>query len=56
MARFVGRHEMLKVIDSDKPWLFKDDLVLVVYGARHRRWAEPLYLTMIWVQMHSVPP
>ncbi|KAM1386256.1 hypothetical protein ACFX2F_032738 [Malus domestica] len=30
MARFVGRLDMSRVLEADKPWLFQDDLVLVV--------------------------
>lgn len=35
MVRFVGRRDMCCVLEADKPWLFRDDLVLVVDGARH---------------------
>ena len=56
MARFVGRRDMYRVLEVDKPWVFCDDLVLVVDGARHTRWAEPLFLTTMWVQVHNVPP
>lgn len=36
--------------------MFRGDLVLVVDGARHGRWAEPLHLATLWVQLHNIPP
>ncbi|KAM2510545.1 hypothetical protein PS1_035029 [Malus domestica] len=55
MAHFVGHRDMSRVLEAEKPWLFQDDLVIVIDGAHHRRWAEPLYLASIWVQIHNVP-
>lgn len=55
IARFVGRHDMCHVLEAKKPWLFRDDLVLVVDGAHHGRWANPHYLATMWVQVHNVP-
>ncbi|XP_017178374.1 uncharacterized protein [Malus domestica] len=56
MARFVSRWDMCRVLEAEKPWLFREDLVLVVDGARHNQRAEPLHLVSIWVQLHNVPP
>ncbi|KAB2617227.1 hypothetical protein D8674_013096 [Pyrus ussuriensis x Pyrus communis] len=47
---------MCRVLEVEKPWLFRDDMVLVVDGARHGLWAEPLHLATMWVQLHNVPP
>lgn len=55
MARFVGRRDMSRVLEAEKPWLFQDDLVLVVDGARHGCWTDSLHLVTMWVQMHNVP-
>ncbi|KAM1382081.1 hypothetical protein ACFX2F_034592 [Malus domestica] len=44
------------VAEGKKPWLFRDDLVLMVDGVRHGRWVEPLHLVSMWVQLHNVPP
>lgn len=44
---------MLKV---EEPWLFRNDMVLVVDGARHGLWPDPLYLVTMWANMHNVPP
>ena len=49
MARFVGHHDMARVLEADKPWIFQDDLVLVADGARHTQWAEPIFLNTMWV-------
>ncbi|KAB2635509.1 hypothetical protein D8674_026043 [Pyrus ussuriensis x Pyrus communis] len=46
---------MSRVLEAEKLWLFRDDLVLVVDGARHGRWVEPLHLVSMWVQLHNVP-
>lgn len=35
MPRFIGRWDMCRVLEAEKPWLFRDDMVLVVDGARH---------------------
>lgn len=56
MARFVGRQDMYRVLDAEKPWLFREDLVLVVDEACSNRKAEPLHLVSMWVQLHNVPP
>lgn len=55
MARFVGRKDMSRVLDADKPWLFRDDLALLADGARHGCWAEALSIVTMWVQLHNVP-
>ncbi|KAM1090527.1 hypothetical protein ACFX19_018348 [Malus domestica] len=55
MARFVGHRDMCPVLEAEKPWLFWYDIVLVVDGACHDQWAEPLYLVTMWVQLHNVP-
>ncbi|KAM1128421.1 hypothetical protein ACFX13_039067 [Malus domestica] len=47
---------MCRVLEADKPWLFQDDLVLVVDGAHHGRWGKPFHLVSMWVQLHNVPP
>lgn len=49
MAGFVGMRDMCRVLEADKPWLFRDDLVLVVEGVRYGRWADPLHLVTMWV-------
>ena len=56
MARFVGRRDMSRVLEADKPWLFRDDLVLMVDGSNHGRRSEPLSLATMWVQLHNVSP
>lgn len=56
MARFVGWRDMCRVLKAGKPWLFMDDMVLVVDGVQHGHWANPLHLVMMWVQMHNIPP
>lgn len=56
MARFVGRRDMVRVLEADKPWIFRDDLVLVADGACHTRWTKPLLLTTMWVQLHNEYP
>ena len=56
MARFVGRRDMSRVLDADKAWLFRDDLVLVVDGSRHGCWAKVLSMVTMWVKLHNVPP
>ncbi|KAB2635890.1 hypothetical protein D8674_026424 [Pyrus ussuriensis x Pyrus communis] len=43
IARFIGHRNISRVLESKKSWLFRDDLVLVVDGARHRhvtRWCK----------------
>ena len=49
MARFIGRRDMRRVLEAEKPWLFHDDFVLVVDGTRHGWWAKPLHLVTMWV-------
>ncbi|KAM1398236.1 hypothetical protein ACFX2I_015707 [Malus domestica] len=56
MARFVGQRDMCRVLEAEKPWLFRDDLVLVVDGERRGRWADSLHFVTMWVQIHGVPP
>ncbi|XP_070672186.1 uncharacterized protein [Malus domestica] len=56
MARFVGRRDMYRVLESETPWLFREDLVLVADGAKHGRWNDPLHLVTMWVQFHNVLP
>ncbi|KAB2626693.1 hypothetical protein D8674_020311 [Pyrus ussuriensis x Pyrus communis] len=56
MARFVGWRDTCRVLKAGKPWLFMDDMVLVVDGVQHGHWANPLHLVMMWVQMHNIPP
>lgn len=56
MARFVGRRDMYRVLEAEKPWLFRDDLVLIVDGAKHGCWDDPLHLVTMWVRLHNVPP
>lgn len=54
MAQFV--RNMCRVLEVEKPWLFRDNLVLVVDGVQHGRWEEPLHLATMWVQLHNIPP
>lgn len=57
IARFVGKKDMLRVLEMDKPWVFRDDMVLVVDGSREGRASyAPLFLATIWVQLNNVPP
>lgn len=56
MARFVGLRDMCRVLEAEKPWLFRDDFVLEVDGTRHGHWVKPLHLVTMWVQLHNVPP
>lgn len=57
LARFVGHGNLHRVMDTDDPWTFKSDLMLVVDRTRTglNRWA-PLSLGIFWVQIHNVPP
>lgn len=49
-VRFVGKKDMLKVLEINKPWVFRDDMVLVVDGSHKGRASDALlFLATIWV-------
>lgn len=57
IARFIGKKDMLRVLEMDKPWVFRDDMVLVVDGSHEGRASDaPLFLVTIWVQLNNVLP
>ncbi|KAM2039419.1 hypothetical protein ACFX1T_012859 [Malus domestica] len=56
LARFAGQRDLLRVVEADLPWTFKNDLVMVADRTENGRdrWA-PLSAGTFWVQMHNVP-
>lgn len=48
---------MGRVTESEYPWTFKDDLVMVADKTKpsKNRW-EPLTLGSFWMQLHNIPP
>ncbi|KAM2309478.1 hypothetical protein COP1_031455 [Malus domestica] len=56
LTRFAGQRDLQRVADSDQPWHFKNDLVMVAdrTDSGLNRWA-PLSSGMCWVQIHNVP-
>ncbi|KAM2009144.1 hypothetical protein ACFX16_003954 [Malus domestica] len=56
LARFAGQRDLLRVVEADQPWTFKNDLVMVADRKENgrNRWA-PLSEGTFWVQMHNVP-
>ena len=57
LIRFVAKRDMQRVIDSEFPWTFRDDVILLG-DCTHKREASWNALTMgdMWVQIHKVPP
>ncbi|KAM1376754.1 hypothetical protein PS1_038739 [Malus domestica] len=56
LTRFAGQRDLQRVVDSDQPWHFKNDLVMVAdwTDSGLNRWA-PLSSGVFWVQIHNVP-
>ncbi|KAM2065050.1 hypothetical protein EV1_027856 [Malus domestica] len=55
LARFASQRDLLRVVEADLPWTFKNDLVMVANRTENgrNRWA-PLSEGIFWVQMHNV--
>ena len=57
LVRFVAKRDMQRVFDSEFPWTFHEDLVMVGHCThrRDKRWKNMAPGEM-WVQIHKVPP
>lgn len=55
--RFVAKWDMQRVLDSEFPWTFRDDFVMVgdCTNRREARWND-MSMRDMWVQIHKVPP